>query len=244
MKMDEKLEKEREERRKLFLSWDIENDLPCEVGDYVLKRIDFPTMKDRKAGKVKTDIRVYTAFAWENEKNGWMVKAIFDEETKDYMVKMDLRLMTLTQLESITGDFEQFKKRVRELTPKAIEKELIHLERVSVLAAAKGFMKWDYEKVMPERMGQYKRIIKPVNPVEGLNGSFIIGAYECRERNIGVLFFYNIYREEYYGELRAGGIPVIVHQYDATTINEFSSHLEAYLEKDLETLYENPVVED
>ena len=45
MKMDEKLEKEREERRKLFLSWDIENDLPCEVGDYVLKRIDFPTMK-------------------------------------------------------------------------------------------------------------------------------------------------------------------------------------------------------
>ena len=210
MKMDEKLEKEREERRKLFLSWDIENDLPCEVGDYVLKRIDFPTMEDRKTGKVKTDIRVYTAFAWENEKNGWMVKAIFDEETKDYMVKMDLRLM----------------------------------ERVSVLAAAKGFMKWDYEKVMPERMGQYKRIIKPVNPVEGLNGSFIIGAYECRERNIGVLFFYNIYREEYYGELRAGGIPVIVHQYDATTINEFSSHLEAYLEKDLETLYENPVVED
>lgn len=93
-------------------------------------------------------------------------------------------------------------------------------------------------------MGQYKRIIKPVNPVEGLNGSFIIGAYECRERNIGVLFFYNIYREEYYGELRAGGIPVIVHQYDATTINEFSSHLKAYLEKDLETLYENPVVED
>ena len=127
-------------------------------------------------------------------------------------------------------------------SPKAIEKELIHLERVSVLAAAKGFMKWDYEKVMPERMGQYKRIIKPVNPVEGLNGSFIIGAYECRERNIGVLFFYNIYREEYYGELRAGGIPVIVH--DATTINEFSSHLEAYLEKDLEMLYENPVVED
>lgn len=244
MKMDEKLEKEREERRKLFLSWDIENDLPCEVGDYVLKRIDFPTMEDRKTGKVKTDIRVYTAFAWENGKNGWMVKAIFDEETKDYMVKMDLRLMTLTQLESITGDFEQFKKRVRELTPKAIEKELIHLERVSVLAAAKGFMKWDYEKVMPERMGQYKRIIKPVNPVEGLNGSFIIGAYECRERNIGVLFFYNIYREEYYGELRAGGIPVIVHQYDATTINEFSSHMEAYLEKDLETLYENPVVED
>lgn len=54
------------------------------------------------------------------------------------------------------------------------------MERVSVLAAAKGFMKWDYEKVMPERMGQYKRIIKPVNPVEGLNGSFIIGAYECR----------------------------------------------------------------
>ena len=39
MKMDEKLEKEREERRKLFLSWDIENDLPCEVGDLSLIHI-------------------------------------------------------------------------------------------------------------------------------------------------------------------------------------------------------------
>lgn len=52
------------------------------MGDYVLKRIDFPTMKDRKAGKVKTDIRVYTAFAWENEKNGWMVKAILMKKLK------------------------------------------------------------------------------------------------------------------------------------------------------------------
>lgn len=242
--MNEKLEKEREERRKQFLSWEIENDLPREVGDYILRRIDFPTAEDRNAGKVKTDSCVYTAFAWENEKNGWMVKAIFDEETKDYMVKMDLRLMTLTQLESITGDFEQFKKRVRELTPKAIEKDLIRLERVPALAADKGFMKWDYKKVMPEKVGKYERIIKPTNPVEGLNGSFVIGAYECKERNVGALFFYNIYREEYYGELRAGSIPVIVHQYDATTIGEFSSRLEAYLEKDLEMLYENPVVED
>lgn len=242
--MDEKMEKEREERRQLFLDWDIERELPREVGDYILKRIDFPTAEERKAGKVKTDARVYTAFGWENEKNGWMVKAIFDEETKDYMVKMDLRLMTFTQLESITGDFEQFKKRVRELTPKAIQKDLIQLDRIPALAAGKGFVKWDYTTAMPEKIGKYERIIKPTSPVEGLNGSFVIGAYECKERNVGALFFYNVYREEYYGELRAGGIPVIVHQYDATTVEEFSAHLETYLEKDLETLYENPIVED
>lgn len=44
-------------------------------------------------------------------------------------------------------------------------------------------------------------------PVLGLNGSYIIGAYECREKDTGILFFYNMYRDEYYGELRAGGIP-------------------------------------
>ena len=173
---DEKLKAEREARRKLFMDWDIEKELPADISGYKLHRID------------KQDGRIYYAFGWTNEENGWEVRALFDEETMDYMVKMYLRLVTLTEIELITGDFDEFKRNLVLLTPKAIDHELIHRENVSVLVRGKGFMVWDSEPFLPETIGHYQRMIKPSMPVLGLNGSYIIGAYECREKDTGILF--------------------------------------------------------
>ena len=229
---EDKLEKERTERRQRFLDWDIEKELPPAIGDYKLKRMD------------KQGGRIYWAFCWENEKNGWQVRALFDEETMDYMVKMDLRMVVLTEIELITGDFEEFKRNVKLLTPACVEKELIHREKVSILVEGKGFMAWDYSRYFPPAIGHYERIIEPSAPLLGLNGSYIISAYECREKETGILFFYNMYRDEYYGELRAKGIPGIIHQYDAKNIENLEREIEKSLSKDLENLYENPVIPD
>ena len=86
--------------------------------------------------------------------------------------------------------------------------------------------------------------IDPHRPLLGLNGSYIIASYECREKETGILFFYNVYRDEYYGELRAKGIPGIIHQYDAKTIPDLEETIRNHLEKDLKDLYENPEIPD
>ena len=233
--VSEKLLKQRAERKKLFDDWDIEKELPSAIGDYKLRRID---------EQDKDNARVYYAFGWFNENNGWKVRVLYDEETADYMVKMDLHMITLTEIECITGDFEEFKRLVPLLTPEAIEKELIRREEVSILVKGKGFMVWDYEAALPESLGAYRRIIEPSRPLLGLNGSYIIAAYECREKDTGILFFYNTYRNEYYGELRAKGIPGIIHQYDAKTITALEGEIKKNLQKDLEALYENPEIPD
>lgn len=232
MGKEDKLEQERAERRQKFLDWDIENELPVNIEGYRLKRLD------RQEG------RIYFAFCWENEETGWQVRALFDEETMDYMVKSDLRLVTFTEIELITGDFEEFKRNMKLLTPKYITKELIHRENVSVLVRGKGFMAWDYSSFFPPVIGHYERVIEPSRPLLGLNGSYIIASYECRERETGILFFYNVYRDEYYGELRAKGIPGIIHQYDAKTIPDLEKTIRTHLEKDLEELYEHPEIPD
>ena len=209
--VDDKTKKAREERRKLFMDWDIGHELPQDIGPYHLQRIDEQVE------------RIYYAFGW---------------------IKMDLHMMTLTEIECITGDFEEFKRNVTLLTPNTIEKELIHRENVSVLVKGKGFMVWNYEDLLPETLGHYKRIIEPSRPLLGLNGSYVIAAYECREKDTGILFFYNMYRNEYYGELRAKGIPGIIHQYDAKTISDLETEIEKNLEKDLQALYDHPNIPD
>ena len=228
MGKEDKLEQERAERRQKFLDWDIEKELPTDIEGYKLKRLD------------KQEGRIYFAFCWENEENGWQVRALFDEETMDYMVKTDIRMMTLTEIELITGDFEEFKRNMKLLTPQYIAKEFIHRENVSVLVRGKGFMVWDYTPFFPPVLGH----IDPHRPLLGLNGSYIIASYECREKETGILFFYNVYRDEYYGELRAKGIPGIIHQYDAKTIPDLEETIRNHLEKDLKDLYENPEIPD
>lgn len=116
------------------------------------------------------------------------MRALFDEETMDYMVKSDLRMMTLTEIELITGDFEEFKRNMKLLTPRYIARELVHRENVSVLVRGKGFMVWDYSQFFPPAIGHYERIIEPSRPLLGLNGSYIIASYECREKETGILF--------------------------------------------------------
>ena len=99
----------------------------------------------------------------------------------DYMVKSDLRMMTLTEIELITGDFEEFKRNMKLLTPRYIARVLVHRENVSVLVRGKGFMVWDYSQFFPPAIGHYERIIEPSRALLGLNGSYNITSYECRE---------------------------------------------------------------
>lgn len=227
----EKFEKERAERRQLFLDWNIEKELPSSIGEYALHRID------------RQDGRIYYAFGWTGQDNGWEIRALFDEETMDYMVKMYLRMMVMTEIEVITGDFGQFQQFVKKWTPSMIQRELIDRDKVSVLVQHAGFMHWDYSEILPPVLGAYKRMIEPRKPILGLNGSYIIACYECREKNTGILFFYNMFRDEYYGELRAKGIPGIVHQYDAKSISSLTEKIKNHLSKDLENLYQNPVLD-
>lgn len=217
-------EEERAERREAFLSWKIEEELPETIGDFRLCRTD------RQEG------RIYHAFAYESASTGWIVEGIFDEETMDYMVKADFRLFTMTDIEIITGDFERYKKSVATLLEKNLRRSILEREKISVVVAGKVFTTWNYRDTLPETIGAYRLMVTPDCPILGLNGSYIIAEYENRERARGIVFFYNVYRNEYYAEMSAEKIPVILHEYDTTTIEKLASIIRKRLKSDLERL--------
>lgn len=218
------LTEDQEKRRQGFLDWDVEHELPESIGDFHFRRLD------RQEG------RIYYAFSYVSESMGWEVRALFDEETMDYMVKTDFRLFAMTDIELVTGSFEQYKAAVRTLLEKNMRRELLEREKISVVVRGRAFTEWDASEVLPEEVGHYKRLADPVRPLLGLNGSYIIGLYEWREGHRGMLFFYNMYRDIYYAEMYAETIPVIIHNYDAGTAAAFESCIRKYLKKDLARL--------
>lgn len=218
------LEAERKKRRDQFINWPVEKELPPSMGPWHLKRID--EQKDR----------IYYAFGYENEDNGWFLRALFDEETMDYMVKTDFRLFVLSDIDLISGSWDWYRENLPKILPANMKRELIDRDNVSILVRGKYFMTWKYQDVLPEAIGNYKRVIVPSFPLLGLNGSYIIAAYEWKEGNKGILFFYNTYRNDYYGEMRSKGIPVIIHQYDAATAEELGEKIQEHLQEDLKKL--------
>lgn len=218
------LTEDREKRRQGFLDWDVEHELPEAVGDFHFRRLD------RQEG------RIYYAFSYVSDSTGWEVRALFDEETMDYMVKTDFRLFTLTDIDMVTGSFDQYKRAVRELLAKNMRRELLERETISVLVRGRAFTKWDASDVFPEEIGHYKRLADPTRPILGLNGSYIIGMYEWREGHRGMLFFYNMYRDIYYAEMNAETIPVIIHDYDAESAEKLEGCIRKYMKRDLARL--------
>lgn len=213
-----------QDRRQLFLSWNIETELPLEIETFHLERMDLQ------------EERIYYAFAYKDSVTGWEVRILFDEETQDYMVKLYFRLFTITEIELINSNYERFKEDVVQLLPSIIKNRFFDRSKVSVLIGQNSFISWDYCKVMPLEIDEYKLTISPDKPILGLNGSYVIAAYECIEKNTGILFFYNMYRNEYYAELISHGILGIVHQYDSRTINELEKNIQIYIYDDLEKL--------
>lgn len=211
-------------RRQEFLDWPVETALPEVIGSYRFRRAD------RQEG------RVYTAFEYVSGETGWTVRAIFDEETMDYMVKMDFRLFSMTDIELISGDFSSYKESVERLLAKHMQRELIDRDRVSVVIRGKAFTAWDFHEALPETVGGYRRMVAPDRPLLGLNGSYIIAVYENRDTERGIIFFYNMYRNEYYAEMNARHIPIIIHEYDAETVSELEAHIRKRLAGDLERL--------
>lgn len=217
------LTEDQAKRRQGFLDWDVEHRLPAVIGDYRFRRVD------RQEG------RIYQAFSYVSDATGWEVKALFDEETMDYMVKTDFRLFVMTDIELITGDFQAYQKAVETLLEKNMRRELID-RRISVIVQGRAFSTWHWQDVLPETVGAYRRMVDPSRPLLGLNGSYIIAVYECAEKERGIVFFYNMFRDEYYAEMSAEKIPVIIHQYDAKTADALGALIRRHLEKDLEAL--------
>lgn len=218
------VEEDRAARRQGFLDWDVEKRLPAVIGDFHFRRMD------------QQDGRLYYAFEYVSESTGWAVRSLFDEETMDYMIKTDFRLFVMTDIELITGDFEKYKTAVEKLLKKNMTRELLHRDSVSVVVKDHAFTRWDFSEALPPHIGRYERLIDPSRPLMGLNGSYIIGLYEWKEGQRGIIFYYNMFRNEYYAEMNAEKIPVIIHEFDADTIEQLEKKIKKHLAKELDQL--------
>ena len=179
---------------------------------------------------------VYRIFHYENDK-GWHWSALYDKEVEDYMVRISIPLVDFVDIAFIRESLEPFIENLKSTYKQSIEKRFIHPESGFLYEyRKKGIPQWNYDRVLPPKIGAFHRDLTPDVGLAMINGSYLIGTYVKEQQETGVVLFYNTFRDEFFGETRQQGYPGITHDLDATTIEQFEHALEEHLEEVLDNL--------
>ena len=93
----------------------------------------------------------------------------------------------------------------------------------------KKILEWDYVAKLPETIEGFKLFIKPAQPVKTINGSYIIFDYCDFATDSNFIIYYNVFRDEFFGEAKIRKIPEMNYAFDSHELIELEEKLDEHL---------------
>ncbi|MBS4912638.1 MAG: hypothetical protein KHZ77_00530 [Veillonella sp.] len=184
----------------------------------------------------KLEDNTYLFFHYEN-KLGWRWQAMYDKEVDDFTVHVIMPLFSFVDISFIRTDWDSFLEGLKERAVEGMRKRLIDSHELFTYEYKKtNILDWDFEEVLPQTIDDFVLDITPKNAISMINGSFIIGEYRLMDDPTGLLFFYNVLRQEFFAELRCHNIPEISHNFDGNSVKEFEICLKTHLHNEIKNL--------
>ena len=173
---------------------------------------------------------MYDIFSYENPVIHKGATAYYHEETQEYKLRVRIGFVEFCRIEFISESLESFSEALKkQLAPLLEDMVTFHPESVSTLVRKKGICDWTYAKKLPEVLEGHYLFIRPQQPVKITNGSYIIIDYVDFEQESDVTIYYNMYRDEFWGEVRAHSIPDVSYVFDCHELDELQKKLEEHL---------------
>ena len=172
----------------------------------------------------------YDIFSYENAVIHKSVTAYYHEETHEYKLRMQVGFVEFCRIEYITNSLEIFGEKLsKELMQLLEDMVTFNPKNISSLVIKKGICDWAFAKELPETLEGYQLFIKPQQPVKINNGSYIIIDYVDFTHSSDVTIYYNMYRDEFFGEARIHSIPDVTYDFDSNELVELQEKLEKHL---------------
>ena len=201
--------------------WEYLQSLPVAKGGFTLKKT-LQEVEDR-----------YEIFSYGDEEKHLELAAFYHEETNEYKVRLAYGLMKFVRTEFISRNLPDFTERITEHFDATL-REMTEGSSVSPLLAQKELNKWDYP--LPESAEGFALFCRPDKPFALANDSYLIFEYADFKANSGFDLFYNILRDEFFGESRIRGLSVVTYDFDARDLAHLSEKLNLHLTKYLQDI--------
>lgn len=198
--------------------WNYLDKLPDEVHGFQLKKLQ----------KIEEDR--FDLFMYSNEHLHKSLVAYYHAETHEYKLRVCIGFFEFCRIEFITPTRDKFQQILDDqLIPLISSLVAFDSKTVSSLILNKGICTWAYARKLPEELEGYQLFIRPEEPQRINNGSYIIIDYVDFSRESDVSIYYNMYRDEFFGEARIRKIPDVNYDFDSHDLSELQEKLEQYL---------------
>ena len=205
--------------------WEFLKQLPKELEGFTL----------REGTGIKGNILNIASYV--DEANHACVDLIYTGETFDYVIVKNLGLHTFRDDRFFTRDKDKFAEVVLNKLPALLqEMGKSKVKQMGYESEVMGFNEWEDWKTLPKQIGNFELYITPDNPLEYINGSWVILDYSDFANGNQLMFLYNSFRNELFAEMKKGYLPLTTEEFNANSLEALSALIKEKLEKTLTAL--------
>ena len=195
-------------------AWTVLDELPAEIDGYLLS-------KDRQQHEAQYDF-----FRYDRADAHRSVVGFYDAATTSYKLRVEIGVVSFALPSFIHGDLDTFGQELLRYLPHVMaEMHADALETQELLPVRESIAAWEYGRELPEQLEGYELFVRPSAPAQMTNGSFLIIDYVDFARANDVGIYYNCYRNEFFGEYHAAGMPYVSYDFDASDLEELEQRL-------------------
>lgn len=179
----------------------------------------------------------YCIFTYKNEERHRSFSVLYDHATKEYFARTVIGLMEYYDVNFIVGEIE----RLESLLVQRLKDVLTNLasftrENLDSILLDKKVIEWPYNKELQQHLFGFELFIRPDEPIKIINGSYIILDYSDFKTESNLVIYYNIFRDEFFGETRIRRTPTMAAVFDANNLDDLQEALASNLTSVLESL--------
>ena len=199
---------------KTTAEWAYMQELPETIHNFRLQRLH------------QTHEDIYDLYSYADNAAHRSVTAYYHAETDEYKLRIRLGSFEFCLTECITSSLEIFEQLLRA----QFEEILSNLSdfnptKDDVLFKSKHIDDWQFASSLPERLEDFELFIRPSQPFRITNGSYIILDYEHFSSHSNFAIYYNVFRDEFFGDARVAAVPDTDYEFDSHTLEELQDRI-------------------
>lgn len=174
--------------------------------------------------------RMYDLYSYIHPQLHKKVVIYYHEETHEYKVRVYIGLIEFCRIEFITAKLDDFERILRLQFEKLLkDMETYNPASLSSIVLKMGIKEWGENCSLPETCEGFRLFISPQQPEKINNGSYVLINYVDFSIESDFTIYYNIYRDEFFGEARIWDIPDVNYDFDSASLDELAAKLQTYM---------------
>lgn len=173
---------------------------------------------------------VYDIFSYRSDELKRKITVYYHEETKEYKARITVGLTEFCNIDFISSDLPMLERILRARFERALrDLAVFNPETIDSIVVEKKILDWTYLDRFPDVIEGFSLFIRPKEPLRIINGSYIVFDYCDFKTESNFIIYYNIFRDEFFGEVKYKRIPEMNYTFDSHELVELEEKLELYL---------------